>query len=118
MAKFRINIGNTVVESEGSDLRDVIADFSRAAEVFSHSQCGHCQSQRVYPSHRKTSDGKYDYYSMKCADCGAELNFGVRQADNVLYPKRKDSNGNWLQNGGWVKFEKSNSGSGGGSQGF
>ena len=39
-------------------------------------------------------------------DCGATLAFGQHKKGGTLLPKRKDENGNWLENGGWHKWQK------------
>jgi hypothetical protein len=36
--------------------------------------------------------------------CGARLSFGVHKKGGGLFPKRKDNEGNWLSDNGWVKW--------------
>ena len=42
---------------------------------------------------------------------GAALSFGQHKKGDTLFPKRKDEKGNWLENGGWHKWQKDQSGS-------
>ena len=37
-------------------------------------------------------------------DCGARLAFGVMKKGGGLFPKRKDADGNWFPDRGWVKY--------------
>ena len=50
-----------------------------------------------------------DYYEMRCLSCGAALSYGQHKKGGTLFPKRKDENGNWLDNGGWQKWQKEKS---------
>ena len=38
-------------------------------------------------------------------DCGAVLGFGQHKKGGTLFPKRKDADGNWLENRGWYKYK-------------
>jgi hypothetical protein len=46
----------------------------------------------------------WTYYELRCADCGARLSFGSMKKGGGLFPRRKDSEGNWLPDRGWVKW--------------
>lgn len=99
--------GGTRVEVEGKDAKDCFVQIASAMEVFRHSRCGACGSEDVSPQVRER-DGNH-YYEVKCNSCRAELAFGQRRVDGALYPRRKDKDGNWLANNGWVKWQpKSN----------
>ena len=55
----------------------------------------------------KDSNGRdCKYYELRCADCGAKLAFGCNQDGQNLFPKLKDKDGNYLPNGGWVKWNR------------
>lgn len=105
--KVQYKVGNSTVEVDGRDVKDVFSQLSGAVEVFGHAKCGACGSTAVVPSVREVQGNTY--YEMRCTQCGATLGFGQRKADGQLYPKRKDKDGNYLDNGGWVKFSKRSS---------
>ena len=46
----------------------------------------------------------FDYYSLRCSSCGAELAFGQRK-DGGLFPRRKDDAGNYLEDNGWRRYK-------------
>lgn len=102
--KVQYKVGNASVEVDGRDTKDVFTQLSGAVEVFGHSACGSCGSTAVVPNVRENQGNTY--YEMRCTQCGASLGFGQRKADGALYPKRKDKDGNWYENGGWLKFAK------------
>jgi hypothetical protein len=102
--KVRYKTDKCEVEVEGSDTKACFAELSGALEVFGSSTCGACDSTRTAPSVREVEGNKY--YSVKCLDCGAELNFGQRRQDGALFPRRKNSKTNeWLPNNGWTKWQ-------------
>jgi hypothetical protein len=49
------------------------------------------RSPEIRPNCR-TVDG-FDYYSLRCLACGAELSFGQRKDGSGLFPKRKTDDG-------------------------
>lgn len=102
--KVQYRVGNAVVEVDGKDVKDVFSQLSGAVEVFGNAGCGACGGTTVVPNVREVQGNTY--YEMRCTQCGASLAFGQRKADGALYPKRKDKDGQWLDNGGWVKFRK------------
>lgn len=93
------------IKVEGKDSKDVFTSLAGVVEVFSHTVCGACDSTSIIPIVRE-KDGNH-YYEMKCRDCGAVLAYGQKRADGTLFPKRKDKEGNWLPNRGWVKWSGS-----------
>lgn len=96
------------LESDCADLRDAFEFLADATEIFSHERCGACQGQHLRPEVRHHDSFKF--YTLKCMDCGAGLNFGQRREDGGLFPKRKDAAGNWLENGGWTVYQKQDGG--------
>ena len=102
-AKVRMQIGKVWLETDSMSAKDAISALSEYAEVFSQTTCGECQSDNVRPSHRQAQG--YDFYEMLCLACGARLQFGQRRDGGCLFPKRKDTDGNWLPNGGWSKYQ-------------
>ena len=104
-AQYKTRSGQLIVKIEGRLFLDIIRGISEVEEILRNDKCGCCESINVRPSHRKS--GNYDFYEMLCEDCGAALALGVRQADQKLFPRRKDEDGNFLANGGWKKWQGS-----------
>jgi hypothetical protein len=95
--------GETIeIEVEGKDSKDCFAQLAGAVEVFGNTKCGACDSPRTLPVVRENQGNTY--YEVKCQDCGSSLGFGQKKQDGSLFPKKKDKDGNWLDNTGWVKW--------------
>ena len=98
--------GDTTVTVEGESHVDVFTNMATAGEVFlsaNHHKCGKCGSTDIRYVVRES--GKYKFYELRCNNCGAKLTFGVKNDDSGdLFPHRKDDQGNWLPNDGWVKW--------------
>jgi hypothetical protein len=103
--KAAMIFGGVTVTAEG-DAKECFTELASAAEVFGNQACGACGSELIVPSVREV-DGN-TYYEMRCQSCGSVLGFGQRKIDGRLYPRRKDKDGNWLENRGWQKFSRKN----------
>ena len=90
------------VEIEGKDNKDVFQQLALFQEIYEHRRCGACDSDLVRFQVREVQGNLY--FELKCLECGSVLAFGQKRADGSLFPKRKDKDGNWLPNGGWVKW--------------
>ena len=66
-------------------------------------KCGACDSPNVRLI-RRTPKG-YEFFAWEC-ECGARLDLFSPKDSNQLFPSRKDKQGNKLDNGGWVKYQK------------
>lgn len=91
------------VEVEGKDNKDIFRQLAIFQELFDNGRCQACDSERVRFVVREVQGNTY--YELRCLDCGSTLAFGQKKADGSLFPKRKDKDGNWLPNGGWVKWQ-------------
>lgn len=105
MLKVRWRVRESLwLECDATDSKDALQQLGDFMEVFGESHCVACRSQNVMPVHRRAKG--FDFYEMKCCDCGSALRFGVKKEDHTLFPKRKDEQGNWLPHNGWVKYQK------------
>ncbi len=95
--------GEISAELEG-DLGEnfnAIADFQ---EVFGHKSCGKCGSVDLRYGVRKNQDNEFREIICKNPECRAKLAFGSNKKGGGIFPKRKDGDGNWLPDGGWVRW--------------
>ena len=105
--KIRHKAGTLEVEVEGSDVKECFDSLAHATEVFSQTRCGACDNTEVRFIVRENKG--FTFREVQCIECNASLAFGVRKSDGALYPRRKDEDGNWLENRGWVKFQSNQS---------
>jgi hypothetical protein len=88
-AHYRAFGGRLVVEVEGSNIKDLFQQIGPIAQVLDGDMCcGKCQSPNIYPECR-TAKG-FDYYQLKCSDCGARLSFGQLKDGAGLFAKRDE----------------------------
>jgi hypothetical protein len=94
-----------IVEASGADPKSLFRELGLLAEIFeADAACGACHSQEIRPSCRIV-DG-YEYYSLHCTICGAELSFGQRKDGTGLFAKRKTDDGAPLPDGGWRRYQQ------------
>ena len=107
MVKVRVVLGKVHLEVDAEDVKSSVKQLSGFMDVYAEQQCGACGCQAVRVEHRSDADS-HDYYSVKClnGECGAELRFGQHKSGKTLFAKRKDEQGNWLDHGGWMKFQR------------
>lgn len=105
--KVRYKTEHYDIEVEGKDTKDCFAQISGAIEVFGSTGCGACGASGAAPVVRE--NGGNQYFEMRCRNCGSCLSFGQKRDGGALYPRRKDKEGNWLDNNGWVKFKRAES---------
>ena len=94
--------GKISVEIEFETQIELFQKLSNFQEIFEETKCGKCGSDNVKFQVRNVDDNLY--YELRCTDCGAKLAFGVMKKGGRLFPKRKDKEGNWLPDNGWVKW--------------
>tara|TARA_B100001123_G_C15317614_1_gene1026710 strand:+ start:966 stop:1301 length:336 start_codon:yes stop_codon:yes gene_type:complete len=94
--------GKISVEVEGDSHRDLFEQINKFQEVFEEDVCGKCGHENIRFVVRTVDDNSY--YELRCSSCGARLAFGANKKGGGLFPRRKDSEGNWLPDNGWVKW--------------
>jgi hypothetical protein len=93
-----------IVTSESPDIKQLFRELGQLGEVFEcDSACGCCGSVEIRPSWRSIED--YEYFSLRCTACGAELSLGQRK-DGGLYARRKDNEGRPVPNNGWHQYQQ------------
>ena len=100
--KVNYNLNRMNVEFEGDTVRDVWKQLAFFQEVFGESACGKCGSENLRFVVRENEGN--EYYELRCIDCGARLAFGANKQGGGLFPRRKDADGNWLDDKGWQKW--------------
>lgn len=100
--KVRYDAPKCSIEVDHDDAKSCFEELSGALEIFTQTRCGACDSESVLPVVRENAGNRF--YEMRCIDCGSALAFGQRKQDGQLYPRRKDRDGNWLDNRGWTKW--------------
>ena len=94
--------GKLSVQLECDSQKEIFTQLAKFQDVFSETKCGKCGSENLRFVVRE-NDGN-EYYELRCLDCGAKLAFGVMKKGGGLFPRRKDSDGNWLPDKGWTKW--------------
>jgi len=96
--------GRLTVEIDSETQTDLFMQLASFQEIFDESECAKCNSENVRFQVRNIDDNLY--YELRCLDCGAKLAFGTMKKGGKLFPRRKDKEGNWLPDRGWVKWNK------------
>ena len=109
--RVKAKVGSAVVEVEGQGVKDIIEQLTPFYEVFGEKECGKCQCQELAVEHRKHDE--YNYYSLRCLGCRAQLDLGQKRVGGTLFPKRQDKEKNWLDNHGWYSWKDRNQDAGG-----
>lgn len=99
----KIKAGNLVFELDASDERGLFEKLAHIQEIFDN-KCGKCKSENIKFVVRNVDENKY--YEGSCTDCYARLSYGCHKKGGTLFPKRKDNEGNYLPDGGWLKWNK------------
>lgn len=101
--------GRVEITAQGATHKSVFQELANMQEVFEEPCCKVCGNEdiRFVVRHVMVEKKKYEYYELHCNDfkCKARLAFGQNLEGGSLFPKRKDEDGNYLQNGGWSKWE-------------
>jgi len=100
---YQSSDGRLRVEVDEDKPKDVFAELARFQEVFENLKCGKCGHDDVQFVVRNVDDN--DFYEIHCKHCRARFAFGQHKGkEGTLFPRRKDGEGNWLPDGGWLKY--------------
>ena len=100
--KVTYKTGKFTIEAEGSTT-EVFEQLAAFDSVFGNCVNKANGSENIGFRHREV-DGNH-YYEMYDKDEFHVLKFGKTKKDGSLFPRRKDADGNWLDNGGWNKYD-------------
>jgi DNA-directed RNA polymerase subunit RPC12/RpoP len=102
--KAKYKVGDKLeFELDGAGQKELFKEIANIQEIFGEAKCGVCGSENIRFVVRVVDDN--EYYELRCMDCGAVLGFGQHKKGGTLFPKRKDAEGNWLENRGWYKYK-------------
>lgn len=95
-----------VISVEAEEQKKLFKEIAVAQEVFGENRCNKCQSTDLRFVVR-TVDGN-DFYELHCRnkECKARFSFGSHRQNETLFPKKKDQDGNWIANNGWLRWDK------------
>lgn len=101
--KFRYQTKTKIwVEFDAATCKEAVTHLSDIQNVFEEHKCGACGGTDL--RFRHSVNKGFNFYELHClnSNCRARLNFGQRQEDQELFPRRKDKDGAFLPNNGWV----------------
>lgn len=103
--------GRMSVQIEGKTQTDIWEQIAAFQDTFETGPCvrGKKSSTNIKYQVREVEDNKY--YELVCTDPdfdlkGARLSFGQHKKGGTLFAKRKDKDGKWLDNNGWLRYNK------------
>ena len=99
-----------VFEVDTDSQKDMFRQLASIDEVFGDNTCPLTKSgqpsDKVIFSVRKDKEGN-EYFERKCTEAPyAALSYGQHKNTKTLFPRRKDSEGNWMDNKGWFVWKK------------
>lgn len=100
--KVTYNSGKYNVEVEGG-IKEIFEQLATFDSVFGNAKNKANGSENIGFRCREVDGNKY--YEMYDRDTFHTLKFGQTKKDGSLFPRRKDADGNWLDDGGWVKWD-------------
>lgn len=97
---------DATISIEADTQAEAFKTWASASEIFGqHGTCRGCGAD-AYPRVRTVSENSYHEMACSNTSCGRVLAFGQKKKPSgTLYPKRKDAQGNYLEHGGWVKWQ-------------
>jgi len=105
MIRVTHRIGRIEVTVEAENIEKAFEELSHAGEAFGSTICGACGVEDTAFITRK--NGKYTFHEIKCRECNATLAISKQTDTGVMYPRRRDKEGNRLENNGWEVYRPS-----------
>jgi len=105
--KATLQVNNRLsVEIDASGQKDLFEELASLQEIFGVTKCGKCGGEDLKFVVRENDGNKF--YELHCqkSGCFARLAFGSHKKGDTLFPKRKDSDGQYLPDGGWTRWDK------------
>ena len=99
--KVTYKSGKYNVEVEGG-IKEIFEQLATFDSVFGNAKNKANGSENIGYRVREVDGNKY--YEMYDRDTYHTLKFGQTKKDGSLFPRRKDADGNWLDDGGWTKY--------------
>ena len=106
-ARYTTKDSSITFEIDGENPKSLFREIAGIQEVFDgQRECGVCHGTEFRYQVRDVDDN--DFYELVCLNnqCRARFSFGQHKKGGGLFPKRKDADGNWIENGGWVRYVK------------
>ena len=100
--KVTYKTGKFTVEAEGNTT-EVFKQLASFDSVFGNCKNKANDSENIGFRHRVVDEN--DYFEMYDKDTFHVLKFGRTKKDQSLFPRRKDADGNYFPDGGWVKYD-------------
>ena len=95
----------TVFSFEAPTPKDVFVKLALIDDLFNEGECGCCHSKAIRFVQRKVDNGFY--LEMRCADCGAQLDYGQNKEGGGIFVKKWDKeNQRPMPNGGWHVYHR------------
>jgi len=105
------NVGAFTFEVEAESVKELFEKLASLHDVFNPGPCPTAKDgYNMRPQVRTVPDKKnpkktYDYYEWVCMENGMKLKLGQNQNGVGLFPKRKDADGQYLENNGWSHYK-------------
>jgi len=107
--KYNSPNGKFAIDIEGEEMVDIFEKIGHVQDVFDETKCIKCGNENLKFTIRRNKDDD-PFYELRCGDiktCGAKLQYGPHKKGGTLFPKRKDADGNFLPDDGWIKWDAS-----------
>lgn len=100
--KVTYQSGKYNVEVEGG-IKEIFEQLATFDSVFGNAKNKANGSENIGYRVREVDGNKY--YEMYDRDTYHTLKFGQTKKDGSLFPRRKDADGNWLDDNGWTLYK-------------
>jgi hypothetical protein len=96
------------IELEVTTGKQAFEFVAAVQELFEEPACGKCKSEILHCVVREIQGNKY--FSLSCAQCGAQLDFGQNKDGKGIFVKRYDKDKQPLPNNGWYHWKTKHQG--------